>query len=302
MTPILSICIPSFGRLDITRHTIQSIYADLSGVDINEFEVLISDNDPENSSKIFQNEFLYSNFHYYSTKCDGFMNSFYSLTYGNGAYLKLLNNYTQFRPHTLRFLINEIKYYLDTKPLFFFTDGFLGKNSKNEYDDFNTYMYDLSYFSSWSTGFGIWKDDFEKSKSIEKSKMFPHTSLFLYNYKKSLFVLNDMVLFNNQKIIKKGGYNPYEVFGIYYLDLICLMCRENRISYKTFRKIKKDLLLKYLATRYFKTVIAKMDNFECSKIKDYLSVYYGNIDYYKMITFSLFTPISIVYKKIICKL
>ena len=39
----LSICIPTFQRIDITRKTITSIYSDLEGVNIDEFEVIVSD-------------------------------------------------------------------------------------------------------------------------------------------------------------------------------------------------------------------------------------------------------------------
>ena len=43
MNPILSICIPTYNRLDILRNTIASIYADLDGVCMDDFEVVISD-------------------------------------------------------------------------------------------------------------------------------------------------------------------------------------------------------------------------------------------------------------------
>ena len=41
----LSICIPTYQRIEITRNTIKSIYADLDGVSFDEFEVILSDND-----------------------------------------------------------------------------------------------------------------------------------------------------------------------------------------------------------------------------------------------------------------
>ena len=53
MSPILSICIPTFKRIDITRKAIASIYANLDGVQLNDFEVIVSDNDPEKSSEVF---------------------------------------------------------------------------------------------------------------------------------------------------------------------------------------------------------------------------------------------------------
>ena len=40
--PYLSICIPTYQRIEITRNTIKSIYADLEGVDLCDFEVIVS--------------------------------------------------------------------------------------------------------------------------------------------------------------------------------------------------------------------------------------------------------------------
>ena len=71
----LSICIPTYKRIDITRKTIASIYSDLEGVNIREFEVVVSDNDPMQSSKCFIEEFIFPNFKYYATDCEGFLNS-----------------------------------------------------------------------------------------------------------------------------------------------------------------------------------------------------------------------------------
>ena len=42
MTPILSICIPTYNRLDILRNTISSIYSDLNGVSLDDFEVVVA--------------------------------------------------------------------------------------------------------------------------------------------------------------------------------------------------------------------------------------------------------------------
>ena len=74
----LYICIPTYQRIEITRNTIKSIYADLDGVSFDEFEVILSDNDQNESSRIFVEEFPFPNFHYYRTKCEGFLNSFSS--------------------------------------------------------------------------------------------------------------------------------------------------------------------------------------------------------------------------------
>lgn len=289
----LSICIPTYQRIEITRNTIKSIYSDLSGVNLDDFEVIVSDNDQNESSRIFVEEFPYHNFHYYRTKCEGFMNSFHVLGYGKGAFLKLHNNYTKLRPSSLRYMINEVKQYEDTHALMFFTNGLRHFNIKQEFGTFDSFMNSLSYFSSWSSGFGIWKDDYDSIKqNIEINKWFPQTSMLLPFTQKRKYVLNDDVIFEDQKVPKKGGYNPYRVFGVDYLSLIKDSFDKGNISKVTFNIIKKDLLCDYLASRYFKTVIARIDKFEHDNIRKHLSVYYQSSAFAKLLFFALLSPLK----------
>lgn len=294
----LSICIPTYQRIKITRNTIASIYADLDDVALSEFEVIVSDNDASESSRCFEKEFPYENFHYYQTKCEGFLNSFHVLGYGEGLFLKLHNNYTQLKPGSLKYLIDEIKHYESDKPLLFFTNGLRHFKEKREYKAFDEYMYDMSYFSSWSTGFGIWKEDYDRIKgNVEINKWFPQTSMLLPFYDKSCFVLNDLVIFDDQKVPKKGGYNPYYVFGVDYVSLVKNSFEKGNISQRTFEKIKKDILCEYLSSRYFKTVIARMDKFDHRDIKNHLSVHYSKGAYYKMLAYALLAPMKYVLNK-----
>lgn len=77
INPILSICIPCFGRLDYVRNTLKSIYQDNADVPLDEYEVVISDNDPKQAISILTDEFkAYPNLHYFHTECEGFMNSY----------------------------------------------------------------------------------------------------------------------------------------------------------------------------------------------------------------------------------
>ena len=289
----LSICIPTYQRIEITRNTIKSIYADLDGVSLDEFEVVLSDNDQNESSRIFVEEFPFPNFHYYRTKCEGFLNSFHVLGYGKGAFLKLHNNYTMLRQGTLRYMINEVKQYEVTHALIFFTNGLRHFNIKEEFGTFDSFMKSLSYFSSWSSGFGIWKDDYDSVKhNIEINKWFPQTSMLLPFTQKSNYILNDGVIFEDQKVPKKGGYNPYRVFGVDYLSLIKESLDKGDITMGTFNIIKNDLLCDYLASRYFKTVIARMDNFEHDNIRKHLSVYYSSYAFAKLLLFAILSPLK----------
>lgn len=81
-------------------------------------------------------------------------------------------------------------------------------------------MYHLSYWSSWSNGFNIWKDDFKKLGDIKLNKLFPHTSIFLTQNNAKKYCINDVILFDVQRIPKRGGHNKFEAFTIEYPSLI----------------------------------------------------------------------------------
>lgn len=298
-TPFLSFCIPTYDRLEILHNTIASIYADLDGVDLDEFEVIISDNKPDQSAKIIIEQFSYKNLFYFSTDCSGFLNSFNSLKCGSGQFLKLHNNYTKLRKGTLKKMITEIKENKVVKGLIFYTDGLNQNGEIRKFNSFNSFMSELSYFSSWSTGFGIWRDDFSKVfDSIKIDEYFPQTSLLLSQSKKKEYIINDRPIFDNQKIPKKGGYNIFKVFSVDYVSLIEKSFLNGEITKDTFSKIKSNLLYNYLSIRYFKTVIVRVDNFEKSDIKKSITTYYSNIEYYAMIVTALISPFKFVIRKI----
>lgn len=297
--PFLSFCIPTYDRLEILRNTIESIYADLDGVDLDEFEVIVSDNQPDQSAKKVIEKFLFKNLFYFSTDCSGFLNSFNVLKCGNGQFLKLHNNYTKLRKGTLKKMIAEIKENISAKGLIFYTDGLNQNGEIKKINSFNSFMYELSYFSSWSTGFGIWRDDFLKVvESIKIDKYFPQTSLLLSQSKKNEYIINDRPIFDNQKIPKKGGYNIFKVFSVDFISLIEKCYLSGEINKDTLRKIKFNLLYNYLSVRYFKTVIVRVDDFEKSDIKKSITTYYSNIEYYAMIMTAFISPFKFVIRKI----
>ena len=299
MNPILSICIPTYNRLDILRNTISSIYSDLDGVSLDDFEVVVSDNSKEHTTQPVIEEFKYENLHYYPTDCEGFRNSFFALSYGKSDYLKLNNNYTMFRKGSLRILIEQLKSLKHNKCQVIYTNGLRKIKDVAYYDTFDSYMSGLSYFCSWSAGYGMWREDFERVKNnVEIDKYFPQTSLLLSQSYKYDFAIDDRSLFEDQHVPKKGGYNIFKVFSIDFLNLIHGAYAYGTISEKTYKKIKRDLLYKYLSVRYFKTVIARLDNFEHTGIKKNITVYYAKWQYILMLLVAVCTPLIVIYRKI----
>ena len=287
----LSICIPTYKKIDITRSALKSIFDNTADVDLRDFEVVISDNDPEMSSMCFKDEFEKPNLHYYNTNCEGFLNSYYVLSYGKGEFLKLHNNGMCYTANSLKLQIDFIKQHLEKKPHIFFSNGLCEDLKVSEYNKFDDFVNALGYKSSWSAGFGIWKEDYDKIKNgISINKWFPQTSFLLGCYDKDRYILNDRPLLVGHVDHSKGGYNPLRVFGIEYLSMLHKSLEDKHISETTFNGIKYSLLKDYLAARFFKSVILRKESYRFDHPFRYLFKYYKWYDFFRLLFYSIRLP------------
>lgn len=295
--PIISICIPCFKRLEYIKNTLHSIYEDNADVALDEYEVVVSDNDTEQDLKILAAEFTQSNFHYYSTKCEGFMNSFHSLTYGCGDYLLLHNSQELFRKGALRYIIDLVK---GNKGKFlFFSSGFLLNGNIRMYSDFNGFMQDISYWSSWSNAFGIWKDDFDKVKEKTMlNTLFPHTSLFLTQHFHKGYVICDVPLFETQFVKGRSGHNKFHAFTYEYPSLIDNAYKKGDISRDTRNKILHEILYDYLPLLYFNVKIAKRESWSAEGFEEDIRVFFPKGSLLRVKSLSLIAPLKAYLRKI----
>jgi len=299
-TPLLSICIPCFGRVEYLRNTLNSIYQDNADVNIDRYEVVISDNDPKQAISVLVDEFkMYPNLRYFHTECEGFMNSYHVLKYAQGEFLKLHNSQTLFKKGALRAIINEIKKYRESHALIFYTNGLLHKFKSKEYDTFNDFMYHLSYWSSWSNGFNIWKDDFKKLGDIKLNKLFPHTSIFLTQNNAKRYCINDAILFDVQRIPKRGGHNKFEAFTIEYPSLIDDSYKKGDIDVRTKKHILKGIMYEFLPSLIFNKYIARIETFESTGFKKNIKVYFPSYSYYLVLILSVFQPIRLLFRRLL---
>lgn len=290
----VSICIPTNGRLDILRKTLESIYINCN-VQYSDFEVVLADNATNNDLSDLLNDFnIYPNIIYSKSYAAGYLNSIYALKLGKGKLLKLHNNYTKFLPGALHDLVELVKSESCQRPIIFFKNS--GQNKSCKFNSFDEFSFNLSYWNTWSTGISIWKDDFDVMKSFEYNKMFPHVTLLLSQSFKNRYVIDDTIYFINQDIIAKGGYNLFRTFAVEYLEIMKQAVNQNLISLKTFIKIKEDLFFNYLPIWFFNTKIKNNNyTFDLTNIKESILVYYGPWGYYKLI----FLSYLLVAKKIL---
>ncbi len=284
-TPYLSICIPTNGRLEIIKKTLDSIYDKKNQVDLSDFEVVISDN-AKNDDLLTVLEFFkqYDNIAYFKADCEGFLNSVNALKCGRGLFLKLHNNHSAVNHLFLKETIDFIKKEKDNSPQVFFTNGVLKEKKLVKFLNFDQFSSKLSYFNTWSSGFSIWEKDFRSFENIDYDRLFPQTTLLLELNNKNTYYINDKVYFNEQQILTKGGYNLFRAFAVDYINIMLNAKNNGIISIKTLKKIKKNLIKYLLVDWYYKTMIRKNSyTFDLTNIKSSIYVHYSKYDYLKLI-------------------
>ncbi len=250
--PLVSICIPTYGRVEILHNTLDSIFS--QNVNVELYEVCISDNSPTDETKEMLQKFFSdkTNICYSKSKCEGYYNSIEALKLGKGKFLKLHNNYSKFKPKMFEHFTNTLIKYENKMPVLFFAFCSISQNGQfAEYTSFDAFINKISYFSTWSTSFGIWKYEFDIiiEKNLDLDKMFPHTSLLFALTEKESFVIDNARYFDNQDVGKKGGYNLPETFGTRYLTMCKSLLDTKKITEATFQKIK-DGILHFVADWY----------------------------------------------------
>ena len=249
---LVSICIPTRDRVDILRGTLQSIL--IQNVDTGLYEICISDNSPTDETKEFlEKEFCtIPNLIYKKSDCEGFLNSVEALKLGHGKLLKLHNDYSKFLPGSLCQIIDCTKNYMQKEPEIFFAMGSIKTGKKiSEETTFNDFLKKISYFSTWSTSFSIWKNDFDKlmERHIDLDEMFPHTSLLFALPEKAQYVVDNYEYVENLPLKKKGGYNLVDNFVRIYLSMVANLVENKYICRKTYKKIEHDII-KFIAQWY----------------------------------------------------
>jgi glycosyltransferase involved in cell wall biosynthesis len=280
---LLSICIPTKDRIEILKNTLDSIFSQVE--DFSEFEVVISDNSITNElPELLKQYSNIPNIVYQKNDVPGFMNSINALRMGQGELLKLHNDYTELKKGSLNRMLDIIKKNKFKRPLLFFSDSSLNDISVAEYTNFNDFMYTISYFSTWSTCFCIWKYDFNLLSNIEYDNMFPHTSLLLEQSDKESYIVNNEDLFYNQATPGKGGVNLFHNFCVLYLNMLA-GCLEKKVIHKrTFNHIKEHMFLSFLIPWYYNTKIKKNNfTYDMTGIKSSLNVYYPSHYYYRLL-------------------
>lgn len=277
---LISFCIPTNGIVEWVGPVLKSIYE--QGVDQELFEVVISDNGNDNNLMNYINlEYKgVKNLIYKKTKAVGFENQIEAFKMASGEFIKFVNHRMILKPNTVKFYIDYVNNNINIKPISYFSNGKLGFNEKN-FECFEKYIRALSYWSSWSAGVAMWKQDFDKmilsKKRVFDNSLFPHLALlFSYTDDDRMYIINNNELFSEIEAdySNRGKYNLFYAFAVEYPSEILKLVRENIISITTFQQLKKEIRW-YCSKLYLDFIIQKKKcSFDLCDYNKYLGVYF----------------------------
>ena len=266
--------------------------------DRNKFEIIITDNgnNMEFKTKLkgYKNE--YENIQYFETTALPFLNEIEAYRQAKGELIKFVNHRTKLVSGSLEKLIKYAEDNVQNKPVTYFTNGVLNAvKEKQEYDSFDDFVRNLSYWSSWSTGMTIWKSDFDRLPVDVSSfnELFPHTNVLFAERNRGKYVIDNSIIFDEipQKNKPKGDYDLFFAFGVEYPAIILQLYRDNSISANTFKKVINDNLA-FIAGLYIKYFIKKeYCSYNLKGLDDMYGIFYTKLQLQKAVWKMIFTKI-----------
>ncbi len=242
----ISLCIPTNGVKEWVFPVLSSIYRE--NVDEALFQVVVTDNgdSQEFGRDMIEFQRAHTNLVYEKTNAPLFLNEIEAYRRAEGCFIKFVNHRTVLLPGTLQEWIQFVERHMEEKPVIYFSEGMLRKPKEVfSYDNFDSFVSDLSYWSSWSTGMGFWREDFDKIPQQEEyNELFPHTTILFHERRKSRYVIDNRVYLKEipTGTKPKGRYDLFYAFAVEYVSILLQLCRERDLSVASFLKIKEENL------------------------------------------------------------
>lgn len=305
MTPdiYLSICIPTYNRAGYLEKCLQSIVKQVGNNA--EVEVIISDNVStdhtcamvEGYAKEFTNIKYFKN----ETNIGGDKNIMQVLKLGNGKFLKLLNEYLEFKDGCLLKMLEIVKTYAENKEVLFFANGLSHLKKKDFYysDNVDGFLKIATDRSTWIGSFGIWRDDFWYllQRTNFKTNNLLQTELLFESVwlKKKAVTYSRYIYVINSVQNKKTGYNFFDVFvNDYFNKIIVGLKNDKKISYFTYF-IEKNKFFANFVWMWFKKIKIKKDDSTTFNSDGMYGIIFKTYKYYPVLyLYILFLPFYLI--------
>ena len=302
---LLSLCIPTNGIIEWVFPVLDSIYN--QNVDDSLFEVIVTDNG--NNEQFCKEMLVYASKHknliYKKTNAYMFFNQLEAFKLADGEYFKFLNHRAILTNGSLERLLEVIKQNYKTKPVIYFSNGNLKKDIY-KLDSFDLFVRTLRKYCSWTTGVGIWKEQYQSIPVNTKiDKISPHSYILFSQRERNDYII-DNIPFCKQietEHSKKGTYDVFKAFGVEEPAIILNLYIDNSISAKTLKYVLNDYK-KFCSELYTDFILLKKKcSYDLSGFNDAMGIFYSKKEiksrayliYFKYI---LFWPVNFV-KKII---
>jgi hypothetical protein len=177
-------------------------------------------------------------------------------------------------------LVDFVNNNLSKKPITFFLNGACEPPEKENYfSEFDSYVYGLKNFSSWSGGISCWKDDLNNilNSSNTVCELFPHTIFAFYFEENRLYNIENKELFEDilSTPKNKGNYDIFYAFGVEYVDIICDLEKKNLIAETTRKYVlqeNEDFIAKIFL---FYVILKKKCSYDTSSYRKSLNCNYS---------------------------
>lgn len=296
--PFLSLCIPTFNRGSLLFHCLKSITEQDIFQNSEKVEVVVSDNASGDWTgrivDFFVQQYPGKIRYHRNDRNIKDKNFERALSLGRGAYLKLINDTFLLTEDSLKEMLSFLKEHIEKKPVLFWANTEAKGSEKSFCTSFDDFIERASYYTTWTGGFGIWREHFEKIVDFSSyaDKKLAQTEVLL----KTVASHGTVAIYNRrfcnvQHVWKKGGYNVAEVFGNNYLSLLEGYLKKGLISNKTWEREKKVLLQRHILKQYYSFDL----KFSRTGLWKHIGRFYWDKQYFYTSVFYRFTKFVVKY-------
>lgn len=277
----VSLCIPTNGIIEWVIPVLDSIY--MQGVDENLYEVVVTNNgnNEEFHTKMLEYASKHPNLVYKKTDAYMFYNQLEALKLASGEYLKFVNHRAVLLEGALQKIIDFIDENRKDKPVIYFSNGQIDKWKSSEvrcYSDFDGFIAGLGRYISWTTGVGIWKEQYDALPSdMHIDSISPHSCILLAIRNGSKYIINNMEFSEEleKSHEKKGKYDLFKAFGVEEVSIALNLYIDGDIKADTFKIVKKDYE-RFLKEYYWTFCIRKLPcSYKLDGFDDVCGIFYN---------------------------
>lgn len=284
--PILSLCIPTYGRGEILRGNLEQIQKQLDTINMDELELIVSNNcSPDNTEKVVhtfikQGMPIRYNCNTENLGSDG--NFMKCMDMAKGKYIWLLGDDDYLRDGSIAYVLDCLR----GKDYGLLYIDFQNPSEKEpvEYTDINAFIRKLGRMLGYMSA-NIFRKDI--LNTVDPSKYNGTCFLQMPFFIASCFSKSCNAVISREILIRDIGgtpspqnYNFVEVFSKSFNDIINELLRTNPlVKRSTMYRLKKELFDSYLGNRVYHQMIKTM-KFNRHPDWQYVWPYYKNEWYF----------------------